>query len=67
MNHSWAVTGFVRSGSLGAALGATTDDDASVSIGEGVSSPLHERLLVTSVRTMKTYEALTGASNQPCH
>ena len=63
--HTWAVTGFDGSGRSDALGGRTTD--ASVSICEGVSSPLHVRLLARSVRTMKTYEALIGASNQPCH
>ena len=40
--------------------------DASVSVGAATSSPLHVSVLVASVRTMKMYVAVTGASNQPC-
>ena len=38
---------------------------AKTSIGEAVALLLHVSVLATSVRTMKMYVALIGASNQP--
>jgi hypothetical protein len=38
---------------------------AKTSVGEAVALLLHVSVLATSVRTMKRYVALIGASNQP--